>query len=112
MNFICFNKTIATEPFAKTSIEVNVKSGFSTINQKLTLTALKVLVGNERIQKGSLVYVPADAFKHQWAKMVYKLDDMEFILMPEDFVLLIKLPVPRELPTSVSTSLNKDALYY
>jgi hypothetical protein len=87
-----YNKTIATFPFEKFSIESTVKSGFATINQKTTLTALLVVAGNREgdIQAGSVVYVNSDQCKQVWANKVYKLGEQDIILVPEDAVVLVK----------------------
>ena len=92
----CFGRIIATEPFEQKSVEKRaiVKIGnaqLSGIVQKTSLTALKVIFGNDQIQSGSTVYILGDRYLAPWGQKEYDLDDKKFILVPESEVLLVTL---------------------
>ena len=100
-----FNKQIACEPFDSQAIHAEVKSGFAVIAEKHKLKGLKVLVGNadssvyyqvnadnRAINAGDTIYLYAEAYKLGWAKKVYEIDGMSFILVPEDTIVLVDKP--------------------
>jgi hypothetical protein len=83
------NDLIAVEPFPKTDAPTQVtKSGFTTDKRKGTLVPLKVIYGNENFPVGSIVYTKSDNTIQPWAKEVFELNDVNFILMPTSFALL------------------------
>ena len=91
MSSYVMNRQVATEPFEKTSIETNVKSGFSTITQKGSLTKLQVVIGNKdnTIPSGSLIYVASENYRSTWASKVFVFEGCSIILVPEDCILLV-----------------------
>lgn len=100
------NKKVPVEPFTVKGVEVKVSSGFGTVSQKTDLTALKVVFPNEASGKpdlehlalypGDTVYVRGEMSAHQWAKEVFELHGKKFILMPEEFVLMVERAVNKE----------------
>lgn len=103
-----FNKNVATKPFEKKEIESTVKSGFAKITQKHSLTELDVIFGTNNIFHGCKVYVNSENFKMPWATRVYSLDGQDFILVPEDFILLVKRPEFTAHKVSGAISANLD----
>lgn len=85
-----YNDKIATKPFETQSIEGKINSGFAVVHQKHSLTPLTVVYGNNRIQPGSTIWVRSDACKLPWANDVFEIDGNKIILVPEEFVMLIK----------------------
>lgn len=87
-----FNKNIATVPFEKKSMESSVKSGFSVIAQKSSLTGLKVVFGTFAVPAGSTIYVNSELMATQWANKVFTVEGESIILVPEDEIKLINIP--------------------
>lgn len=83
---------LGVEQFKTLEIRAEARSGFAKIEQKHNLTPLKVLIGNNKIPAGATVYVPGEACKAAWASKILKIGDIEFILMPEGFVLVVDVP--------------------
>ncbi len=94
MKMLTFNRVVATEPFEKTSMTPQIRNGMALIEQKIKLTALKVVVGNQTgtINKGDIVYLDGTCYTSPWAKKVMQLGEMDFILVPEEFVQLVMVP--------------------
>ncbi len=80
---------IAVEPFKTNEIKADVQRGFAKIEQKHSLTPLKVVIGNNKFPTGSTVYVPGEACKAPWATKLLKIGDLEFVMMPEGFVVIV-----------------------
>jgi len=95
MSYIhAYNNLVATEPFKQKDIEIKVENMWGTVNQKLTLTPLKVVFPGGALGVHHTVYVTADCFKHEFANKVYNLDGQDFILVPLDQVKLTKYDRP------------------
>lgn len=88
------NGSIAIEPFKNTDVKTQVRSGFAVVEQKHTLAKVKVIHGNYSgtIQSGATIWVLAELFKQPWASKIYTNDNELFILMPEQFVLIVENP--------------------
>jgi hypothetical protein len=84
------NRRLACELFPSRVVEKKVKSSFATAEQKSALTGLKVIFGNENYWVGQTVYVEAESFASSWGKRVYTLDGKDFILVPEEAILMVK----------------------
>lgn len=59
---------------------------------KIGLRALRVVFDNHElgVQAGDLVYVQSDVVhKHQWAKVVLRAVEKNFILIPDSFLVVI-----------------------
>jgi hypothetical protein len=89
------NGNIIVEPFPNVDVKTQVRSGFATVEQKHTLTKLRVIYGNNNgtILDNAFVYVLAETFKQPFANKVY-LDEngTRFIVLPEHFVLMVDNP--------------------
>jgi hypothetical protein len=77
-------------------VEKQNTTGFVTVKNKLTLVPLKVVFGNENVAGPTLyapthstVYVRGDSVTQLWAKEVYEVDGISFILAPIDAVQLV-----------------------
>ena len=85
-----FNKQVACEPIANRSVASEIKSGFAVVKNKVELVKLKVLFGmvpeEGRMRPGDYLYIKGDAVNHEFAKTVYTLDGVSFILIPLQFV--------------------------
>lgn len=81
------NKKVACRPLV-TSIQ---KSGntFVTVKQKTNLVATCVVFGNETFRTGTFVYLRGDVITMPWAKEIYDLGGHQFILIPEDIILMM-----------------------
>lgn len=92
-----FNKQVACEPIANRTVASEVKSGFAVVKNKVELVKLKVLfdtvmmiVGEPLIFQGDHVYIKGDAVNHDFAKTVYMIDGINFILIPLQFVQMVE----------------------
>ena len=85
------NGNIATKPFGEQHLKVSLQKGFATIEQKMTLQALEVVLEGEGYKPGDVVYVYADSYGHAWAKNRLVLGELEFILVPKDMVRLCEI---------------------
>jgi hypothetical protein len=83
------NGKIFVEPFVTNDVKVNISNGFAKIDQRHSLTELKVLVGNATIPAGSVVTVLSELCKAHWAMKKYTLDGVEGIFMPETDALMV-----------------------
>jgi hypothetical protein len=87
------NNTIATTPFPKNTIQAEkTAGGFSYVGNYVTLTALEVLYGNERIPAGSIVHVSSRDYLAPWAKTLYKFNDRDIMIVPEGSIVLLDTP--------------------
>jgi len=83
------NRKVACTPFESLAIETQ-GTAFKTVKQKTTLYRLKVLIGNERFSVGSFVFVRGDVVTLPWTKEVFEQGGDRFILVPEDFIQLVR----------------------
>jgi len=74
------------------SVEKETRGGVIVPKQKGTMTRLKVLLPGgseeEMYDPGQYVYVKSEQFMAHWAKEVFDLQGLKFILIPETEVLL------------------------
>lgn len=84
------NKLVACSPFPKQHLEKVVKGGFAMVDKKVQLQGLEVVMPSydPPLPTGSRVYVRGDAAVQNWAKEVFSVDGVEFILVPASFVQL------------------------
>lgn len=88
---LALNKTILCEPFKTAAAKKQEKSGFATIQQKVTLTPLKVLVGTTEIPAGYTAYVKAEACNGPWGKEVFEAPGLPpFIKVPEADIVFVE----------------------
>jgi hypothetical protein len=84
------NNYVATPVLPKR--ETKVKNAFSTIasavGSQRDLIRLNVIIGNDRILTGSVIYVSSDSYNSIWATTVYSTEEGTFILVPEASILL------------------------
>ncbi len=83
------NGNIGTEPFKTNDVKTINVGGFAKVGQKHELTPLKVVIGNNNYLVGSIIYVLGETCKAPWAAKVYKVNGMDFILVPEASVQLV-----------------------
>ncbi len=96
MNYRAVNKKIATEPFKQVATEGKIKNGIAIIDTKIGMTGLKVVFGSALAPEGSTVYVMTDVLnKHKWPQEKYTIGDKEFILVPEEMVIIVSLEGPQ-----------------
>lgn len=87
---------VALTPFPTLAVEKQNTSGFVTVKNKLSLVPLKVVFGNEN-STGTTIYAPThstafvrgDSVTQLWAKEIYEVDGIQFILAPVDAVQLV-----------------------
>lgn len=81
---------IACAPFPKSGIEeAKSATGISFIANVVKLVGLKVVVGNDRIPAGKVVYVSGRDYTTPWAKAVYQLNGTDVIMVPIGSVLVV-----------------------
>lgn len=86
-------KFYMTKPFANRAVETKITGRFADVQQVNELTSLELLADypDKGADKGDKLLVRGENFNAPWAKQVLKAGDLEFILVPEDFgVLLVK----------------------
>lgn len=102
MKLKAVNKKIAAEPFKPVTTTSKVVNGIAMLETKLTLIGLKVVFGGDLAPEGSTIYVMADSANAKWAKEKYTVEGKEFVLVPEEYVLL----VAKEEPVYAYTALD------
>lgn len=93
--YVPVNK-VALTPFPTLAVEKQNTTGFVTVKNKLTLVPLKVVFGNENAD-GTPIYAPThstafvrgDSVTQPWAKEVYEVNGIQFIIAPIDAVQLV-----------------------
>lgn len=83
-----FNKLVAVKPpLVKEQVAKKI-GGLNIIDEKLSLIELEVVLDSvDGWEVGDSVYVHGDnAYKQAWWKAFYKIGDVEFILVPIDFI--------------------------
>ena len=96
---------VATEPFPVQHITGSAKGGLFLMDQKISLTRLKVLYcatwsrgegvtpGSVAPVSGQQVLVAAQEYVQPWAKKVYELEEGKpFILVPVESIMLVEYP--------------------
>lgn len=83
------NKHIAVEPFPSQSLEKEIKGGVLVLKQKGSLQQLRVIFGNEDYAIGQAVYLRSERYTATWAKEVFEVEGVRFIVIPETEVLLV-----------------------
>ena len=86
------NKVVACTPFNKQHMETVVKGGFAMVDKKVQLQELKVVKHSAELNlvPGDGVWVRGDAIVQPWAKEVFTVEGDEFILVPANFILIVK----------------------
>lgn len=84
------NDRVACTPFPTNAVEKNVTGrGFATAKQTISLTALTVVYGNEKIPAGSTVYVRGDLCLDGDAKRVFEVEGKSVVFIPISEIKLI-----------------------
>jgi hypothetical protein len=93
MGLIALNNTVACEKLPLR--ESKVKNAFAVMSSAVgtvkDLICLKVLIGNSKIPMGFKVFVSSEAYQTPWGTTTYKLGEMDFILIPENQIILLKV---------------------
>lgn len=86
------NKLVATTPFPKYVPTKVVKGGMALLERKIGLAELKVVLPTDdaKFMPGTSVFVRSDQDVHPWAKQIFTLDGVEFILVPESAIQVVK----------------------
>jgi hypothetical protein len=82
--------TICVEPFKLNSIDIRQEGGVAKVNQKERLTGLKVVYGNDKFQPGDVVYFEGEQCVTQWAKKIYDLDGVRFVVAPVNLIVVVE----------------------
>lgn len=82
------NRRIACQRFPDVTVQKKTVGGFATAAQVSDLVGLDVLFGNEKYDSGDRVFLEGETAFQPWAKKIRKLNGVEFILIPEEFVIL------------------------
>jgi hypothetical protein len=82
--------TICVEPFLRNGVDVRYEGGVAKVNQRDTLTGLKVVYGNDKFKAGDVVYFEGEQCAAFWAKRVYSLGETKFVLAPVDQVRVVE----------------------
>lgn len=95
--FFVPNNKVALSPFPTQSVEKENKGGFVVVKQKVSLTPLRIVFGNENVEgtmvyapTGAVAYVRGDSVTLPWAKEVFEIEGQKFILAPLDAVQLVE----------------------
>jgi hypothetical protein len=86
---VALNDKIACKPFPSMSVEKDFKGGMVVPKQKGTIQKLEVVFPSSNLAP-SAIWVRAEQFTLQWAKDIFDLDGVKFILVPKDQILLIQ----------------------
>lgn len=86
---VTMNKFVACTPFPKQSIEKVMKGGILMVDKKVNLQELTlVFPTKEGLKAGRKVWVRGDAAVQPWVKEVFTINGSEFILVPENFIVV------------------------
>jgi hypothetical protein len=110
-NIVSVGHFVATEPFSNNSAKVKHQSMVAVVDQRQTLTPLKVVFGNPRFSPGQLIFVEGEQCTSVWAKRIYQSSEhipVPFILVPEELIRLSKFPEPPALTAEVHQSTSTD----
>ena len=92
MSYLVLNGKVACEPFVTNSVEKEIRNGIAIPKQRGTVTQLRVVMtspGKETVfAVGDRIYLRAEQFHLNWAKEVFEVNGVKFILVPESEVLL------------------------
>ena len=94
-NIRVVNAKIACTPFPALSVEKENRGGLIVPKQRNALTQLEVVFpSGDKIfcPQGTFVWVRAEQFVLGWAKEIFDLEGVKFILVPEDQILMVKQP--------------------
>lgn len=84
------NKKVAVEPFPLTEKKAEVKNGVLAPLNQSALTALRVVFWSPGYEVGSKVYVRTKLQTGSiYAREIFKVEGREFILIPEEEVILL-----------------------
>lgn len=98
-----YNGYVACVPFEKRAVAVTIRDGVATIDQKVSLTPLRVICGNGKdIGAGDTVWVKPDRAK-TWGKDEFEVHGQRIVLCPPGDVMLVTrappvLPPPTRSP--------------
>ena len=84
------NGKVACAPFPATVVEKETRGGMVVVKQKGTLTKLEVVFPDDDYdyEAKSFIWVRAESFILNWAKEVFEVDGVKFILVPKDQILM------------------------
>lgn len=108
------NSTIACSPPVSVAIQGKTKDAFKTASQKTQLMELEVVLEGTfpmgqrnlvHLQPGQKVYINHENTTQEWMKRTFVVDDKEFILVPSQYILLV-----RSIPWTEHTSEELGAL--
>jgi len=87
-----FKNVVACSPFPAQHVEKVVKGGFAMIDKKVQLQELKVVFhsADPDLEPGDSVWIRGDAVIQPWAKETFNVDGQDFILVPANYLLLVK----------------------
>lgn len=84
------NKFVACTVFPKQNIEKTIKGGIAMVDKKVNLQELTVVLHSESgFLPGQKVWVRGDAVVQQWSKEVFTVGGKEFILVPENVIMVV-----------------------
>lgn len=88
---------IAVKPFQSVSTKVRQQNGVAVAEQQVQLARAEIVFGSldGKYRAGDAVYVTGDQCKIDWAKKVYLLDGVEFVLMPIQSIRLVERNPPQ-----------------
>lgn len=84
------NSRVACEPLPQgyTTVRTEMHGRISLLKNK-GLVPLQVIFSSDKYAPGDVVYVRGDVTHHPWSKEVYEVDDVKFVLVPEEFVVMV-----------------------
>jgi hypothetical protein len=88
------------EPFKTNSLDIRREGGVAKANQRDHLTGLKVVYGNDKFYPDDVVYFEGEQCATQWAKKVYDLDGVRFVLGPVNLIVVVERGLVRPVPTA------------
>ncbi len=84
------NDRVAAQPFPAQEVKKKVVGGLLEFKIQGSLQGLRVIHGNAKISAGSVIYVRSDCnTTTTWGKQVLSAEGLEFILVPEDAIILV-----------------------
>jgi hypothetical protein len=106
------NKKIACVPPEAISVKIKQKNGLALAEQRIALFPLTVVYpskfSDDVLMPGTVVFVRGEVLmSHAWAKEVYEIEGVKFVLVPEDLIWAIYEKPQSEPQDSTYTPINK-----
>ncbi len=97
---ISINKQTAVKPPQIQAATQRVTHGIAIIDSRVTLMGMEVVFDSAVARAGDTIYVHSNVVNsHKWTKEIYDVDGQQFVLVPDDMIVLVNRPKRKYSPT-------------